>query len=57
LTARSGRAALKNRMAALNIQYIENEFEKYYEQFLRVADTKSVVTEKDLLAIFETSKN
>ncbi|MDB5145199.1 MAG: 2-isopropylmalate synthase [Mucilaginibacter sp.] len=57
LTARSGRAALKNRMAALNIQYIENEFEKYYEQFLQVADTKSVVTEKDLTAIFETSKN
>jgi 2-isopropylmalate synthase len=53
LTARSGRAALKNRMAALNIPYIENEFEKYYEQFLRVADTKSVVTAKDLTDIFE----
>ena len=57
LTARSGRAALKNRMAALNIPYVENEFEQYYEQFLRLADTKSVVTGEDLTATFETSKN
>jgi len=57
LTARSGRAALKNRMAALNIPYVESEFEQYYEQFLRLADTKPVVTGKDLTAIFETSKN
>lgn len=52
LTSRSGRAALKNRLEALNIPFAQNEFEQYYERFLSVADTKVVVTNKDLTDIF-----
>lgn len=49
LTARSGRAALKNRMQTLDIQFVEKEFELYYDCFLRLADTKSIVTDADLV--------
>lgn len=52
LTSRSGRAALKNRLEALEIPFVANEFERYYEQFLDLADTKSVVLEQDLFALF-----
>ena len=55
LTARSGRAALKNRLEALAIPFSSNDFEQYYEQFLQLADTKSVVTEQDLTVLFGKS--
>ena len=56
LTSRSGRAALKNRLTALKIFYSENEFEIYYERFLQLADTKSVVTEQELITLFGQGK-
>lgn len=49
LTARSGRAALKNRMENLDIQFKEKEFEQFYDGFLQVADTRSIVTDADLI--------
>lgn len=49
LTARSGRAALKNRMENLDIQFKEKEFEQFYDGFLQVADTRSIVTDVDLI--------
>lgn len=52
LTSRSGRAALKNRLEALKIPFVEKDFEKYYEQFLQVADTKTIVNEQDLADLF-----
>ncbi|MDR2269299.1 MAG: 2-isopropylmalate synthase [Sphingobacterium sp.] len=52
LTSRSGRAALRNRLEALNIYSSEIEFEQYYERFLAIADTQSVISDKDLIAIF-----
>ena len=52
LTSRSGRAALKSRLEALNISFSESNFEQYYEQFLKLADTKSVVAEHDLINLF-----
>lgn len=55
LTARSGRAALKNRLEALAISFSSHDFEQYYEQFLQLADTKSVVAEQDLIDLFGKS--
>lgn len=52
LTSRSGRAALRNRLEALNIYSSEIEFEQYYERFLAIADAKSVISDKDLITIF-----
>lgn len=52
LTARSGRAALKNRLEAVSIPVVEKDFEKYYEYFLQIADTKTIVDEQDLWGVF-----
>lgn len=54
LTSRSGRAALKNRLAALNISFAEKDFEQYYERFLKIADTKSIIDEKDLVHLYKS---
>lgn len=53
LTARSGRAALKNNLEKLDISISQNEFEEYYERFLEFADTKSIVNEDDLKGLFK----
>ena len=52
LSARSGRHALKDRLQKLGHTF-ENgdDFEKVYERFLRVADSKKVVYDEDLEAI------
>lgn len=55
LTSRSGRAALKNRLEALAIPFSSDDFEKYYGHFIRIADTKSVVTDHDLINLFQKS--
>lgn len=52
LTARSGRAALENRMTALHISFDKSNFEQYYTAFLKLADTKSSISDDDLIQLF-----
>ncbi|MGN0034801.1 MAG: 2-isopropylmalate synthase [Coriobacteriales bacterium] len=52
LTARSGHAALHNRLEALNIHIDDDKkFDQLYEQFLLVADKKKEVYDEDLEAL------
>jgi 2-isopropylmalate synthase len=51
LSARSGRAGLRHRMAELGYTLDEEQFEKVYQRFLRVADKKKTVDTRDLEAI------
>lgn len=57
LTARSGRAALKNRLEVLHIKVNNEELDTIYERFLNLADAKKDITDEDimLLAGKETS--
>lgn len=48
LTARSGRHGLKHRLMELGFSFPEDRFERIYEEFLKVADSKSEVGEDDL---------
>lgn len=48
LTARSGRHGLKHRLAELGFAFADDRFERLYEAFLGVADTKSEVKDDDL---------
>ncbi len=58
LTARSGRAALKNRLGILNIQVSDDELSEIYQRFLELADRKKDITDEDILILAgkETSK-
>ncbi|MDR0824095.1 MAG: 2-isopropylmalate synthase [Prevotella sp.] len=51
LTARSGRAALKNRLNLLGIEVNDDLLAEYYQRFLELADRKKDVTDEDLLII------
>lgn len=51
LTARSGHAALKYRLAALNIELTKEELDIVYEKFLRLADVKMDITDDDILRL------
>jgi 2-isopropylmalate synthase len=51
LTARSGRSALAYRFQKLGFQYVRDDIDFLYQQFLKVADSKKEVTEEDLLAM------
>ena len=51
LTARSGRAALKNRLALLNVKLEAEELDKVYQQFLELADKKKNVNDDDILML------
>jgi len=48
LTARSGRHGLKHRLAELGFNYTDERFEKIYDHFLRMADTRREVGEDEL---------
>lgn len=48
LSARSGRAALKNRLNALSLTFTADDFEKIYSRFLVLADQKRFVEDEDL---------
>lgn len=58
LTARSGRAALKNRLSILGIQINDDELSEIYQRFLELADRKKDITDEDILILAgkETSK-
>jgi 2-isopropylmalate synthase len=51
LSARSGRAGLRHRLADLGYTLDEEQFEKVYHRFLEVADKKKTVDTRDLEAI------
>lgn len=54
LTARSGRAALKHRLAQLGYAIESEKMEGMYEEFLKVADEKKEVEDEDLKKILST---
>ncbi|MCW9698846.1 2-isopropylmalate synthase [Avibacterium sp. 20-129] len=51
LTARSGRAAVKNHMDSMGYQESEYDLDKLYEAFLKLADKKGQVFDYDLEAL------
>lgn len=51
LTARSGHAALRHRMAELGFTFSDEDFETIYQSFLEVADKKKEVYDEDLESI------
>jgi 2-isopropylmalate synthase len=51
LTARSGRAALKNRLSILGVKLSDDELEKVYQNFLELADKKKNITDDDILIL------
>jgi 2-isopropylmalate synthase len=52
LSARSGRHGVRHRLAVLGYTVAtEDDFERIYDRFLRVADSKKVVYDEDLAAI------
>ena len=48
LTARSGRHGLRHRLAELGFNYSDERFEKIYDGFVKMADTKKEVVDEDL---------
>ena len=57
LTARSGHAALKHRLASLGIELTKEELDIAYEKFLRLADVKQDITDDDILTITGRCRN
>jgi 2-isopropylmalate synthase len=51
LTARSGRAALKHRLAILGVELPQEKLDKVYEEFLKLADRKKDITDDDILML------
>jgi len=51
LTARSGRSALAYRFRLLGFDFSRNDIDVLYDQFLKVADSKKEVEDKDLQAM------
>ena len=51
LTARSGRAALKQRLHVNGVEVEGEKLDKIYEQFLKLADKKKEVTDDDVLVL------
>lgn len=61
LTARSGRAALKNRLSTLgvNLEQEQEKLDHIYEEFLKLADKKKDINDDDILVLAgaDRSKN
>jgi 2-isopropylmalate synthase len=53
LTARSGRAALRHRLAELSYELDQESFERVYNRFVAVADRKKEIGSEDLRVIVE----
>jgi 2-isopropylmalate synthase len=51
LTARSGRAALKNRLSLLGVKLESTELDDVYQKFLNMADKKKGVNDDDILML------
>lgn len=51
LTARSGRAALRNRLESLGVTLSQEKLDQVYEEFLRLADKKKEINDDDVLVL------
>lgn len=51
LTARSGRAALKNRLNVLGVKFTPEQLDKVYADFLKLADKKKDINDDDILLL------
>ncbi|MDR0940286.1 MAG: 2-isopropylmalate synthase [Mediterranea sp.] len=51
LTARSGRAALKNRLGVLGVKLDQGKLDMVYEEFLKLADKKKDINDDDILVL------
>lgn len=51
LTARSGRAALKHRLNILGVDLNQEQLNKVYEEFLKLADKKKDINDDDILML------
>ena len=51
LTARSGRAALKNRLSILDIEVDDDQLADIYQRFLELADKKKDISDEDILIL------
>ena len=51
MTARSGRAALKNRLNILGVNLEQDKLDKVYEEFLKLADKKKDINDDDILVL------
>ena len=51
LTARSGRAALKNRLHIFGVNTTPEKLDKIYEEFLKLADKKKDISDDDILIL------
>ncbi|MDD3789196.1 MAG: alpha-isopropylmalate synthase regulatory domain-containing protein, partial [Petrimonas sp.] len=51
LTARSGRAALKNRLTLLGVNLENGELDEVYQKFLALADKKKDIKDDDILML------
>ncbi len=56
LTARSGRAALKNRLETLGVKVSAERLDSVYEEFLLFADRKKEVSDDDVLMLVGESR-
>lgn len=53
LSARSGHAALRHRLAELGYTFADEEFEAIYQRFLEIADQKKEVFDEDLESMIQ----
>ena len=51
MTARSGRAALKNRLSILGVDLDQEKLDKVYDEFLKLADKKKDINDDDILVL------
>ncbi len=56
LTARSGRAALKSRLALLGVEISKDRLDTVYEEFLLMADKKKELNDDDILLLVGESR-
>lgn len=56
LTARSGRHGLRHQLAEMGFSFPDDRFERLYEEFLKLADTKKEVSREDLAELVEAVK-
>ncbi|RMG23024.1 MAG: 2-isopropylmalate synthase [Armatimonadetes bacterium] len=56
LTARSGRHGLRHQLMEMGFSFPEDRFERIYEEFLKVADTKKQVSREDLAELVNNVK-
>ncbi|MEQ8523543.1 2-isopropylmalate synthase [Gracilimonas sp.] len=55
LTARSGRAALHYRAQKLGFEFSKEELDRYYKEFLNLADQQKVIQDQDLVQLFSVA--